>query len=110
MIAESIVLVMLEAGDDDLDPKSEIGRYTSTMEFDQGAAHILRDARELYLRLVKDGTIDALQKADTGRPGTLKYDASALAQAIIRRAIERRESPGAKNAYRNLKRLNYFNF
>ncbi len=76
-----------------------------TVDFDEGVDDITREARELYQRLVKDGTISTMQ-GERQPP----FDNLSIAQAVLQRAIERRGSLGAKNAYRAMKRLNYYNF
>jgi hypothetical protein len=101
MKADFLVNILLE---DEPDLEGEVDRYMATAPFDRGAADILRDGRELYLRLMKDNSIPVLRKE---RPG---MDDESIAQAVLKRAIERRSSPGCNVAYRRLKALNYFNF
>jgi hypothetical protein len=103
MRAAQVVNSLLEE-EPDFDPQREMERYTATMPFDQGAADILQDARALYLRWMANNSIPTLRKE---RP---QLDDESIAQAVLRRAIERRGSPGAKNAYRRLRQLSYYDF
>jgi len=104
MNAKQTVAALLEAANpDDIDPTREAARYTQTMAFDKGIADIMRDARQLYLSLEKDGTLATLLKEGD-------YDESSVAQAIMWRAIERRSAPGAARALKRLKRLCPYNF
>ena len=96
-----LVNILLEA---EPDLEGEVDRYMATAPFDRGAADILRDARELYVRWMKDNSIPVLRKE---RPG---MDDESIAQAVLKRALERRNSPGCRVAYRRLKSLNYYNF
>lgn len=109
MTARAVVANLLEADPDEVDPRSELGRYAKTWDFDKGVDDIVRDARELYERLVADGTISTMQRHASGLGGQ-GYDPESVAQAILKRAIERRGSRGAVNAYKAMKRLNYYNF
>jgi hypothetical protein len=106
MTARVVVDTLLETGPDEFNPRTVAAQYMETVDFDEGVDDITRDARELYQRLVKDGTISTLQGERRQSP----FDNASIAQAILQRAIERRGSLGAKNAYRAMKRLNYYNF
>jgi hypothetical protein len=92
--AKHIIARLHEAGPDDVDPRTEINRYTKTADFDEGAYDILDDARGLYEKLDSLGIIGLLSR----------FDKSAVAQAVIRLAIERRRALGADNAYKLIKK------
>jgi hypothetical protein len=100
MKAVAIVDKLLEA---EPELMGEVDRYMETAAFDRGAADILHDARDLYRRLLKDNTLPTLLQEHP-------FDEEAIAQAIIRRALERRGSPGAQRAYKRLLRLGHASF
>lgn len=115
MTARAVVAQLLEADPDDFDPKSDVQRYTEAQIFDEGVTDILAEARQLYLRLVKAGVILEYREEDDphGEPhasvaGTPGFDGSAVSQAILRLAIERRGALGAKKAYEMIKRHGQF--
>jgi len=97
--AKRIVEALLDDADS-IDAKADVQRYMYTAFFDEGASDIMRDARQLYVRLMKNNTIPTLMKEKD-------YDGAAVAQAIIQIAIERRGSLGGRNAYRSIKRLDH---
>jgi len=121
MTARAVVDTLLEAGPDDIDPRSEVARYSKTSLFDEGVYDILDEARQLYERLVKGGVIRAERGVEgsgiwQGEPyieigGTARrdsritgFDSSSLAQAVLRLAIERRGSLGGERAYKLIRK------
>jgi hypothetical protein len=107
MDARAVAARLLEADPDELDPRGELSRYGETALFDEGIDDIVSDARQLYMRLEKAGVVKTF--LHEGDPvinicGTTGFDPSALSQAILRMAIERRGALGAKKAYELIKR------
>ena len=101
MKSPNLVALLLE---NQPDVSSALGRYVETFAFDRGASSVMRAARELYQRLEKDGTLAVFKRE---RP---QMDDDAIAQAIIKRALERIEGPGCRTTYKRLERLNPYNF
>jgi len=95
MTAQQIVNNLLE---DEPDVEAEIDRYMQTDRFDRGVASTLGAAREMYLALVKDGVLPMLWKE---RP---MLDDASVADAILRRVLERYSSRDSATAARLLKR------
>lgn len=103
MNARSVVARLMEDGPDAFDPADEIHRLMDPAGFEAGLDDILSDARQLYQQLINNFTIPTLLKE---RP----YDGAAVAQAVLRLAIEKRGSLGAANAYKGIKRLSHHAF
>ena len=103
MIAAIAVHALLEDLPGDDDPGMEdVDRYMSTEPFDSGAKYILKDARDLYLQLVRDNSIPTLRKENPF------MDDDSIAQAVLQGALVRVGSPGFKRAYRRLKKLSHY--
>jgi uncharacterized NAD-dependent epimerase/dehydratase family protein len=98
MEATVIVETLLDGPGDDFDAKAETRRYMKTSFFDEGANSTMREARELYVRLVNANVMQVLLKE-------ANYDERAVAQAVLQLAINRNGAPGVKDAYRSIKRL-----
>jgi len=74
-------------------PRSVISAIRKT-RFELGIQDIMRDAKELEARLEKSGVMNLMGW----------FDDSAVAQAIMQLAIERRGAPGTKRALSAIKR------
>jgi len=108
MDAKTVAARLLEADPDEVDPKADADRYMETRLFDEGAADIMKDARELYERLVRAGLIEKIKTGGFGVEsfaiaGSTGLDGASVAQAILQLALERRGSMGCKKALRLLR-------
>ena len=111
MTAHAVVASLLEADPDEVDPKASASHYMETVDFDEGIEDIVRAARALFQRLVKAGVIEEIRAIGGGIEvvgfaigASTGFDSSAVAQEVLRLAIERRGALGAQKAYRNIRR------
>lgn len=105
MTAKAVVNRLIEAGPDDVDPNEEIDRYMGTKPFDDGIADITHEARQLYQRLVAAHVIRPDSTGDYATiAGAEGFDSSAMAQAVMQLAIERRDALGTEKAYKLIRR------
>lgn len=89
-----------EPGDLDAPTSATVAKYSGTQLFDEGAMDILDDARRLYVKLQKDGTLAAVENSGV--------DQSSIAQALLKIAIESRGSRGGEKAYKLFRRHGRF--
>ena len=99
MTAQSIVDRLLEA--DEFNAREYFAK-TPHEEFDEAAAGILKEARELYARLQQQNVLGVAREPRRGALGG--PDESLVAQAVLQLALERNASPGARRMYLRIKR------
>ena len=99
MTAQSIVDQLLEA--DEFDAREYFAK-TPHEEFDEAAADILKEARDLYARLQRENVLGVAKEPRRG--SLVGPDESSVAQAVLQLALERRGSPGARRMYLRIKR------
>lgn len=104
MSAQKIVARLLEA--EEFDAREYLAR-TPYEEFDEAAADILNQARELYAYLQRNNVLQVSRGPVRGSIGGGPDD-SAIAQAVLQLALEKRGSPGARRAYLRIKRHGRF--
>lgn len=76
---------------------------TPEEDFDEAAADILREARQLYAKLHHNNVLQ-VAKEERGRGSISTPDDSAVAQAVLQLALEKRGAPGARRVYLRIKR------
>jgi len=110
MNAAEIARRLLETGEeidwspdpDDVDSATpaDATRLMSDAPFHEGAQDIVKDARDLYRKLRKEGTLAVVEKSGV--------DNLSIAQALIQIAIEKRGARGTAKAYKLFQRHGRF--
>lgn len=103
MTAQSIVDQLLEA--DEFNAREYFAK-TPHEEFDEAAAGILKEARDLYAKLQRQNVLGVARERRRG--ALFDPDESLVAQAVLQLALERNASPGARRMYLRIKRYGRF--